>query len=161
MDAASKTDYFDSLYHASAVVGLNTSAMIEAGILGRPVHTVLLPEFNDSQEGTVHFHYLLDGPDALLWAARSLDQHADMLAASLEGRSADPDRSARFVRTFVRPGPIDTPATVRFVDALEQGATGRLCDVIEDVALRGAPGTRRRADRRESHHAIMQQGSGR
>jgi hypothetical protein len=120
VDAASKTDYFDSLYHASAVVGLNTSAMIEAGIIGRPVHTVLLPEFRDSQEGTVHFHYLLDGPNALLHAARSLDQHADALAASLEGRSPDADRSARFVRTFVRHGPIDTPATVRFVDALEE-----------------------------------------
>ena len=120
VDAASKTDYFDSLYHASAVVGLNTSAMIEAGILGRPVYTVLLPEFRDSQEGTVHFHYLLDGPDALLHAARSIEQHADDLAAGLEGRSADPDRSANFVRTFVRPGPIETPATVRFVDALEE-----------------------------------------
>ena len=119
VDAASKTDYFDSLYHASVVVGLNTSAMIEAAILGRPVHTVLLPEFNDSQEGTVHFHYLLDGPDALLHAARSLDEHAGSLAASLEGRSPDSDRSARFVRTFVRPGPFETPATVRFVDAIE------------------------------------------
>jgi hypothetical protein len=80
---------------------------------------VLLPEFRDSQEGTVHFHYLLDGPDALLHAARSLDQHADDLAAGLEGRSADAERSARFVRSFVRPGPIETPATTRFVDALE------------------------------------------
>jgi hypothetical protein len=37
----------------------------------------------------------------------------------LENRSPDADRSARFVRAFVRPGPVDTPATVRFVDALE------------------------------------------
>jgi hypothetical protein len=120
VDASSKTDYFDSLYHAAAVVGLNTSAMIEAAILGRPVHTVLLPEFHDSQEGTVHFHYLLHGQDALLRATRSLDAHARDLSDVLEGRNADPGRAARFVRAFVRPAPIDIPATTRFVDALEK-----------------------------------------
>ena len=119
VDAGSKTDYFDSLFHSTATVGLNTSAMIEAGILGRPVHTVLLPEFHDNQEGTVHFHYLLDGPDALLRATRSLDDHARDLAATLEGRADDPGRSLRFVRKFVRPGPIDVPATTRFVEAIE------------------------------------------
>jgi hypothetical protein len=119
VDARSKTDYFDSMYHASAVVGLNTSAMIEAAILGRPVHTVLLPEFRDSQEGTVHFHYLLDGPEALLRATRSLDDHARDLADVLDGHDRDPDRSARFVGTFVRPAGIDVPATTRVVEALE------------------------------------------
>ena len=119
MDARSKGDYFDSLYHASATVGLNTSAMIEAAIVGRPVHTVLLPEFRDSQEGTVNFRYLLEGPDALLRATRTLDEHAREVAETLEGRCADLWRSVRFVRAFVRPGPGDVPATVRFVDALE------------------------------------------
>jgi len=119
VDARSRADYFDSLYHAIATVGLNTSAMIEAAILGRPVHTVLLPEFHHSQEGTVHFHYLLGGADGLLRATPSLDEHARDLAAVLEGRDPDPDRSARFVRTFVRPRGLDIPATTRFVEALE------------------------------------------
>jgi hypothetical protein len=119
VDARSKTDYFDSLYHASVAVGLNTSAMIEAAILGHPVHTVLLPEFHDSQEGTVHFHYLLQPPDGLLHGARSLDEHAANLAAALEGRDPDPGRSARFVRTFVRPRGLDVPATSLFVEEVE------------------------------------------
>jgi hypothetical protein len=121
-DTRSKNDYFDSLYHASATVGLNTSAMIEAAILGRPVHTILVPEFQHSQQGTLHFRYLLDGPDRLLRAASSLDDHARDLAAVLDGRDADPDRSARFVRAFVRPCGVDAPATDRFVDALERMA---------------------------------------
>jgi hypothetical protein len=124
VDARSKTDYFDSLYHATATVGLNTSAMIEAAILGRSVHTVLLPEFHHSQEGTVHFHYLLGDADGLLRAARSLDEHARDLAATLDGRDPDPDRSARFVRSFLRPRGLDVPATTRFVDALETLAAG-------------------------------------
>lgn len=127
VDTRSKSNYFDSMYHASATVGLNTSAMIEAGIVGRPVHTVLLPEFRDNQEGTVHFHYLLDGPNALLRAARSLNDHARDVADVLEGRDPDPDRSPRFVRTFVRPCGRDVSATRRFVEALE------------DLAARPAP----------------------
>ena len=43
----------------SSDLGVNTSAMIEAAILGRPVLSVLAPEFAATQEGTVHFHYLL------------------------------------------------------------------------------------------------------
>jgi hypothetical protein len=119
VDATSKTDYFDSLYHSAAVVGLNTSAMIEGAILGRPVHTVLLPEFHDSQEGTVHFHYLLHGPDALLRATRSIEEHAADLATTLEGRGEDITRETRFVRAFVRPDPA-VSATATFVDALER-----------------------------------------
>ena len=119
-DAEAKADYFDSLYHADVIVGLNTSAMIEGAIVGRPVHTVLLPEFTESQEGTIHFHYLLNDTHGVLRASRSLDEHADDLAATLEGRGADTDRSARFVRTFVRPAGLEIPATARFVDELER-----------------------------------------
>ena len=48
-----------------------------------------------------------------------LDDHAQDVAETLEGRACDPGRSARFVRAFVRPGGVDVPATTRFVDALE------------------------------------------
>ncbi len=34
---------YDALHHSAAVVGLNTSAQIEAGILGKPVLTLLAP----------------------------------------------------------------------------------------------------------------------
>jgi hypothetical protein len=119
-DAEAKADYFDSLYHADAIVGLNTSAMIEGAIVGRPIHTILLPEFTESQEGTLHFHYLLNDSHGVLRATRSLDEHAADLAVTLERRDPNTDRSARFVRTFVRPCGLDTPATTRFVDELEK-----------------------------------------
>jgi hypothetical protein len=46
---------YDALHHAAAVVGLNTSALIEAGIVGKAVYTVVVPEFARGQEGTLHF----------------------------------------------------------------------------------------------------------
>lgn len=116
VDAQSRADYFDSLYHADAVVGLNTSAMIEAGILGRPVLTVIVPEFAENQTGTVHFEYLSSVGGGLVTAATSLEQHAQQLAAVVK-RPASP--STQFVSEFVRPRGLDVPATPYFVEQVE------------------------------------------
>ena len=52
--------FFECLHHARAVVALNTSAELEAGIVGRPVYTVLSTDAAaDGQANTVHFNYLL------------------------------------------------------------------------------------------------------
>lgn len=118
MNAETKADYFDSMYHSAVVAGLNTSALIEAGIIGRPVHTILLPEFFESQEGTLHFHYLLDG--GLLRSTRDMTAHVAGLAESLE--SADPavHHNQAFVEAFVRPHGISVAAAPAFADAVEE-----------------------------------------
>ena len=120
-DASSKADYFDSLFHSAGVIGINTSALIEAGIAGRAVHTLLMPEFQTCQEGTLHFHYLLDA--GLLRAARDLPEHAAQLAVTLT--SADPSQHSNraFVEAFVRPNGLDVKATDTFVQAVERLAS--------------------------------------
>jgi hypothetical protein len=124
VDAAAKDDYFDSLHYASAVVGLNTSAFLEAAVAGKPVLSVLLPEISrDNQEGTLHFHYLLEVGGGLLQTARSLEEHVAQLAATLADPQPGIDRAYRFTGGFVRPQGIDTPSTPLFADAIE--AVGR------------------------------------
>jgi hypothetical protein len=132
-----KADYFDSLFHAAAVVGINTSAQIEAGIIGRPVHTFLLPEFLENQEGTLHFHYLLDG--GLLRTARDLPVHFEQLAASLDS-PADVHHNRAFIESFVRPHGMAHAATPAFVDAVEAMATVRGVPHPERLWLRGIRG---------------------
>jgi hypothetical protein len=122
-DDDTKDDYFDSLFHASAVVGLNTSALLEAGIAGRPVLTVLLPEFADNQRGTLHFHYLLDVGGGLLGISHSLAEHVEQLAASTTDPSDAIARNHRFIEAFIRPFGRATAATACFVDAIEALAT--------------------------------------
>ena len=118
VDDESRADYFDSLYHSAAVVGLNTSAFIEAGIAERPVLAILPPEFSASQEGTLHFRYLIEG--GLLTTARSLEEHAVQLSTMLEAvPAAVLRRQQEFVRAFVRPCGLDVPATRVMADALE------------------------------------------
>ncbi len=128
VDPATKNDYFDSLFYSAAVVGLNTSAMLEAAVVGRPVLSVVLPEISrDNQEGTIHFHYLLDVGGGLLILARSLEEHAAQLAAILADPRPGIERARRFTEGFIRPQGLDQPSTPRFAAA------------IEGVAQRSAP----------------------
>jgi hypothetical protein len=122
IDAASRADYFDSMYHAAAVIGLNTSALVESAIVDRPVFTLLLPEFRDNQEGTFHFHHLLTVGDGFLNVSRSLDEHVAQLASMLNGGTMRSNRP--FVEQFIRPRGTAVPATPVFVAAVEAMATG-------------------------------------
>jgi hypothetical protein len=118
-EGKSRSGYFDSLFHSAAVVGLNTSALIEAAILGRPVFTVLDPEYRETQEGTLHFHYLPRANGGPVTVAGDLPEHLEQLAQSLS-RDGQPDPADReFVRRFVRPRGLERPAVGVLVDALE------------------------------------------
>jgi hypothetical protein len=116
VDAVSRNDYFDSLYHSAAVVGLNTSAFIEAGIVGRPVLTILLPQWHENQLGTAHFRYLFEAGGGLLVSSRSFEEHVGQLEQAV---TAPPAGLRPFVREFVRPHGLDVAATPIFVERVE------------------------------------------
>lgn len=120
MDAASKEDYFESLHYSKAVVGLNTSAFLEAAVVDRPVHTILTPEFADNQAGTLHFHYLLNVGGGVLHTSTTFEEHHAQLATSLRRSSAGPGTNPQFVREFIRPRGLETPATPVFCDAVDE-----------------------------------------
>lgn len=98
---ASRAEYYDSIHHSAAVMGINTTALIESAIQDRPVLTWLAPEFKDTQEGTLHFHHLASD-DGLLLSANTFEQHEAHILGVLDG-SYQGMRSQRFVETFVRP----------------------------------------------------------
>ena len=124
VDADSRNDFFDSLHHSAAVVGINTSAMIEAAIVGRPVCSLLAPEFAGTQEGTIHFHHLLPDNGGFLRIATSLEEHVGQLARCLEDPVATRAETERFVASFIRPHGVERPATPIVADAVEQVAAG-------------------------------------
>jgi hypothetical protein len=119
MDASSREDYFESLYYSSAVVGLNTSAFLEAAVVDRPVHTILTSEFAENQTGTLHFHYLLKVGGGVLQTSRTFEEHHAKVGASLRGSSTTPGANARFVNDFIRPHGLRKPATLVFCDAVD------------------------------------------
>jgi len=121
---------YDTLYHSAAAVGLNTSAQIEAGIVGRPVYTILAPGFEGGQQGTLHFTYLLASNGGFVEVAATFDEHRTQLADAVAGRY-DEERIRRFVQKFVRPAGLDTPVAPLMADAIEKMAKPRGVSVVE------------------------------
>jgi hypothetical protein len=118
-----------TLLVSDVVVGVNTTAMIEAAILERPVLTVRDPAFDHSQHQTVHFAHLAGDSNGCALAAATLDQHVDQLEDVLANPLPRQEAARRFVSTFVRP------------HGMGASATSRLCDAIERFAVR-APAAR-------------------
>ena len=76
--------YFDSIHHSSAVVGINTTAMVESFIQRRPVLTIRAREFRSTQEGTVHFRHLASAQEGALQIAATMDEHLAQLHSALQ-----------------------------------------------------------------------------
>ena len=106
--------YFHSLYYSDAVVGLNSTSMIEAAILDKPVLSIRAPGSARVRK-TLHFAHIEDG---LLTVAPDLDTHVQQLSEVLNGETPL-QRSRDFVEAFVRPLGLDHPAGIRMAELVE------------------------------------------
>jgi hypothetical protein len=123
-----KAAYFDALFHSSAVVGVCTTAFLEAAIVGRPVLALLHPAFRVHQDGMVHFRYLVEVEGGILQTAETFDRHLRQLSTSLDQPAGGHEP---FLRAFIRPGGIAVPATPRFAAAVEDLARERPAPAAE------------------------------
>lgn len=119
VDTDARAEYFDSMFHAVAVVGVNTSAQIESGVVGRPVCAIQTDDFAGTQEGTLHFQHLKDVNGGLLHLAPTVEAHLAQLSPILADPQTFAARSRAFVEAFVRPNGMDAPAAEHFVRAVE------------------------------------------
>lgn len=104
-----RAEFYDTLFHADAIVGLNTSAMIEAAILRKPVLTFRGHAAEGSQTGNQHFKYLASrGP---VIEASGLGEHVEQLCAVMTGKSEHERRCNEFISDFVRPNGPETSAS--------------------------------------------------
>ncbi len=126
VDLDARADYFDSMHYSTAVVGVNTSALIESGIVGRPVFSIIAEEFSGQQEGTLHFQHLKQVNGGLLHVGETMEQHLVQLAGAVNGGperdQINAAKSRAFVEAFIRPHGLAAPAAERFVAAVEAQA---------------------------------------
>jgi hypothetical protein len=109
----------ESVSHSVAVIGINTTAMLEAAALEKPVLTVVDENLSVGQTQRVHFQYLTDG---LVTAAFSLEDHVADLTNILHGDTSFARKSKTFVRSFLAPPwPFSSPVKA-FQIAVEQFA---------------------------------------
>lgn len=136
---------YECLYHSDVVVGLNTSAELEAGILGKPVLTLPAGEgLEAGQRRTLHFHYLLRANGGFVELASSMDEHLTQLADVLAGRY-DTQHIQSFITSFLRPQGWDKSSSEILAGAIvkhlgrKQKPSERLAaknaDVPEDEAM--------------------------
>jgi hypothetical protein len=112
---------------------LNTSAQLEAGIVGRPVLTILAPsDMAEGQQGTIHFQYLLKEQGGFVQLAPDFPTHRQQLAAAVRGEY-DAAGSRAFIERFLRPDGWNRPATPLLVSAIEELAQSRRPELQDTV----------------------------
>jgi hypothetical protein len=116
---SSRSDYFDSIANADAVVGINTSALIESAIIGRPALALPGEEFRSSQDELPHFRELA-GERGVVGVAASMAEHVVQLGVALSDGAAEAARRERFVETFIRPRGGSPSPSDRVVAAIEE-----------------------------------------
>lgn len=140
-DFANPQGLFESITHSTAVVGLNTTAELEAAIVGRPVFTIVANDPDvDGQSSTLHFHYLTKERGGIVSMTPTLADHIAQLGGALS-RPADAAPIRAFVESFLRPLGIDKPVAPLFAEALERTAMAPTTDAraAEETSSTAAP----------------------
>jgi hypothetical protein len=83
----------------------------------------LTPQYRATQEETLHFRFLRSENGGPLQVARDWVEHAEQLAASLEGARTPDLTTEAFVQAFVRPQGLDQTASDTLVKAIETAAS--------------------------------------
>ncbi len=99
--AGTQQNYFHSMFYSRAVVGVNTTAMIEAAVVDKPCVTILTERYQATQMGRGHFHHLLKAD--FLETAHGFGESAILIQHILAGEDEKASNRRKFVREFVRP----------------------------------------------------------
>lgn len=94
--------FYDSLVHsACAVVGVITSAIIDAMIAGKPGAAILTDEYRVNQAEVKHFQHLVEA-DAVEWV-KGPEDFPRVLRKILDGNDDHRAQREAFIKRFIRP----------------------------------------------------------
>lgn len=110
---------YDTFYHAAGVVlGVNTSAIIEAIIFGKPAIAFLTREYRKTQVETQHFQQLME--NNVLELADSPKTFLAVVKTILSDRDSRKPNREDFVRNYVRPLGLEKTAGQAVVEEIEK-----------------------------------------
>lgn len=122
-------DFYDTLRFSLGTVGLNTTGMIDAVIVDRPVISVLPDQYKATQEEASHFQHLLEAD--VVDRAKNSGQCVELIADWLRGVDARREQRRAFVRGFVRPRGLDRSAGEVAAEAIILAARGFNAEQID------------------------------
>lgn len=109
--------FSDSLQHTALALGINTSAMLEAIIVDKPVISVLAKEYQRTQELSQHFQHLLKSET--LYLVENPELLASAITDILAGKDPLKEKRLNFVRSFIRPRGLDQSAGIIITQEIE------------------------------------------
>lgn len=131
--------FFETLRHGVCVLGLNTTAMIEASIVDRACVTLINDRYSLTQESSGHFHHLTDAN--ILYSGRTFPEVRDRIMDLVEGRDPQAEARRTFVREFIRPWGVDRSSSQTMIRMLELLAAGTPADrVVSQWKAEGGTG---------------------
>ena len=117
---------FDTYYHAAAVVGIFTSAMMEAQIMNKPVIVILSNQYQETQLATHHFQDFIKGDSLEL--VKNLEDFKFKIKEILTGKDQCQEQRRNFVINYIRPFGIEKSAgelAVREIENLVKNKIGK------------------------------------
>lgn len=104
-----RQDFYHSLYYSKGVLGINTSAFIEAAIVDKPCVSIASEQYELTQMGIPHFKHLLAAD--FLELPGNFNEAVVTITKILEGRDRKQSQRRAFVQSFIRPHGVDRPAS--------------------------------------------------
>jgi hypothetical protein len=101
-------DMRNSFEHADAVIGINTSGMIDAVLADLPTFSIRLPAYRQTQADSLHFQYLERA--GVLYISDSLATFFEEFGAVLHGRDPQAGNRRKFAELFARPRGLERAA---------------------------------------------------
>lgn len=118
--SADKQDFFDVLFYTKAIVGVNTSALLEAAVMDKPCVTIMAGEYVHAQEENGHFQHLLQAD--FIEIARDFGDAGLIIERILIGENIKAKQRNAFVRDFIRPLGIEHNVGEIMADMIEKKA---------------------------------------
>lgn len=103
-----QADFQNSVQHATAVVGINTTAMIDTLALGHPCVAIIIDQYEKTQMRAEHFRHLFKS--GALNVARGMNDAVAQLEAIASGDDNCAEARLAFLSKFVRPQGMDVNA---------------------------------------------------
>ena len=113
-----RQEFFHALYFSEAVMGVNTSAMLESAILDKPCVTILSTHGQSQLKEIGHFHHLLEGD--FLYTADNFEEAIEQVQIILEGGDYKSENRKKFVGKFIRPFAMDSRVGSHIVHLIEK-----------------------------------------
>jgi hypothetical protein len=143
-------EFRDILHHAVAVIGINTTGMLDAVLCDRPCIALAVKKYRQTQAHTPHFRRMQESK-ALLTAG-SVRVAVEMLGRIIAGDQQSASARQRFAATYARPRGLGSDAGLAAAIAIELAAQKRSAGEIDkaiDRELGHGPHSRAQALARE------------